>query len=208
MSFNFVRAGVLSDNELQKIAQETQSYKDKASKAGLMAKSGKESYYSADTRLSDIYFPKVLDAPRTYNIIQSLIIEEYAGSDLNIGNISEFQYVHYPVGGLFKWHSDIINRPDDEGRVRGLTFSLNLSEETNYTGGELQLKINKENIVTLGKKRGSYLIFPSFMVHQVTMVESGVREAIVVWTKLTYQEIKTVKRKHADYVRNNVLQQS
>lgn len=208
MSFNFIKSGVLSESELQKIAQETQSYKDKKGKAGLMGKNGKESYYKEDTRLSDIYFPKLADAPRTYNIIQSLIIEEYAGSDLNIGNISEFQYVHYPVGGKFTWHSDIINRPDAEGRVRGLTFSLNLSEETDYTGGELQLKINKEKTVTLGKKRGSYLIFPSFMVHQVTVVESGVREAIVVWTKLTYQEIKIVKRKYADYVRNNVLQQS
>lgn len=206
MSFNFVKSGILGERDLEKIIAETQKYKDSTVKAGLSRTGGGGSmYYNEDSRLSDIFFPKIIDAPRTYNLIQSLIIEEYAGSNLDIGNISEFQYVHYPVGGMFKWHQDIIHKPDKDGRVRGLTFSLNISEESDYEGGELQLKIDKNKTISLGKKKGSYLIFPSFMTHQVTKVESGNREAIVVWTKLTYDEIKDVKRRYADHIRNNVL---
>lgn len=207
MSFNFIKIGVLSERELSYIVKEKEKYKNKTGKAGLVSLNGKDkSHYNETRRISDTYFPKIAEAPNTFNTIQSLVIQEYAETNLYVGDIPEIQYVRYPVGGLFDWHYDIIRKPDVNGRVRGLTLSLNITEETDYVGGNLLVEVSKGNVVTLGRKKGSYIIFPAFLKHKAETVESGTREAIVVWTKLTFDEINTIKKQHENNSRNNLLQ--
>lgn len=208
MAFDFVKTGILSERELNNVIQEKEKYKDKAIKAGLAQNDGKETYYDENVRVSNIYFPKPSAAPKTYNILQSLIIQEYAGSNLSVDNLSEFQYVTYPIGGKFKWHSDIINQPDKENRVRGLTFSINISDSDEYEGGNLHVKLYRNKTILLGRQKGSYIIFPSFLLHKVDEIVSGTREALVVWTKLTYKEIEKMKKEYENNVRNNLLQLS
>ena len=62
---------------------------------------------------------------------------------------------------------------------RKLSFSLQLSNEDDYEGGELQF-LSDENISYYApKKRGTLVIFDSRSRHRVTKVRSGVRRSLV-----------------------------
>ncbi|MFN8671964.1 MAG: 2OG-Fe(II) oxygenase [Candidatus Sericytochromatia bacterium] len=81
----------------------------------------------------------------------------------------------YDVGRSFNWHTDIGNR---ELSIRKLTLVVFLSKKEDYTGGELQWwgvddKINQE--------QGSIVVFPSYMMHYVPPITSGVRYSLACW---------------------------
>lgn len=187
---NYIKTGCILPSEFKKIEKEMQMYRMKAAESGL-SNSHKSGYIDNSVRKSLTYFPNPLEARHTHNLIQSLIIQEYAGSGLDVSNVSEVQYVRYEVGGKFTWHSDDLraNRPDQ--RRRGLTFSINMSPANNYTGGELRLRCNGDEM-QLSRKQGSYIVFPSQLKHQVDEVTMGVREAIVMWVYLTDEEKLTL----------------
>lgn len=60
---------------------------------------------------------------------------------------------------------------------RKISASLLLNDESEYEGGDL---IILDEVVKT-KKRGSIIVFPSFMTHQVTPVTQGVRYSAVCW---------------------------
>jgi 2OG-Fe(II) oxygenase superfamily len=193
---DFIRTGKLSDREICVVLKEAEKYKKDAFTAtlgGLNEKRELISYTNEDIRKSSIYFPAPQEANRTYNIIQSLIIQEYAGKKLDVAQISEIQFVHYPLGGKFDWHQDIIGMRPGEVKTRGLTFSMNLSDSDEYEGGNLTIKISEDKTMNLGREKGSWLVFPSFIRHRVDEVTKGSRNAIVVWSHLTIPEIDSMK---------------
>ena len=49
-----------------------------------------------------------------------------------------------------------------------------------YEGGELQL-MNSANPITIQKKKGHIVVFPSYMLHKVTPVTVGKRKSLVIW---------------------------
>jgi len=193
---DYVKSGRLSARELSTVLKEAETYKKNtfaASLGGLNEKRELVSYTNEDIRKSDIYFPATQEARKTFNIIQSLIIQEYAGKKLDVAHISEVQFVRYPLGGKFDWHQDIIGLRPGEVKTRGLTFSMNLSDSDEYEGGNLTLKLPEEKIMSLGREKGSWIVFPSFIRHRVDEVTRGSREAIVVWSHLTMPEIQSMK---------------
>lgn len=193
---DYVKFGKLSDKELSTVLKESEKYKKNAFAASLGAVNKKKElvkYKDENFRKSNIYFPAPQEAHRTFNIIQSLIIQEFAGKKLDVAHISEVQFVHYPLGGKFDWHQDILGMRPGETKTRGLTFSMNLSDPNEYDGGNLTLKLPEEKIVNLGRERGSWIVFPSFIRHRVDEVTRGSREAIVVWSHLTMPEIQSMK---------------
>jgi len=193
---DYIRYGKLSGRELSVVLKEAENYKKNtftASLGGLNEKKELVSYTNEDVRKSDIYFPAPQEARRTFNVIQSLIIQEYAGKKLDVAQISEVQFVHYPIGGKFDWHQDIIGLRPGETKTRGLTFSMNLSDTDEYDGGNLTLKLTEDKTMSLGREKGSWIVFPSFIRHRVDEVTRGSREAIVVWSHLTMPEIHSMK---------------
>lgn len=193
---DFIRTGKLSDRELSIVLKEAEKYRKNAFTSGLsrVDKDNKKiDYEDENIRKSDVYFPQSQEARRTFNILQSLIIQEYAGKKLDVAQISEVQFVHYPLGGKFNWHHDIIKIGREDGKTRGLTFSMNLSDSSEYDGGNLTLKVSKEKTMSLGRERGSWIIFPSFVLHNVDEITRGSRDAIVVWSYLTKQEIQSMR---------------
>lgn len=193
---DYIKTGKLSNRELSIVLREAEKYK-KGTYTASLAHMGKDkklkSYVDESIRKSDIYFPSTQEAKGTFNIIQSLIIQEYAGKKLDVTQISEIQFVHYPVGGKFNWHSDIIGVKPGETKTRGLTFSMNLSDSNEYDGGNLMLKVSEDKMINLSREKGSWIIFPSFIRHAVDEVTRGSREAIVVWSHLTREEVKSMR---------------
>jgi PKHD-type hydroxylase len=64
--------------------------------------------------------------------------------------------------------------------IRKLTFSIQLSDENSYTGGDLILYAGNTPTV-LPRTRGVVSFFPSWTLHEVTPITSGVRNSLVGW---------------------------
>lgn len=196
---DLVKAGCLSSYELNKILKEWGKYRERTVLAGIYNdKTG--GHYNSDFRSGRIYFSKYSETPYTFRILQSLIIESYAGLKFDFTNVSSVQYARYDKGDKFNWHRDPIetdiNRPQ-----RSFTMSLNITDGNEYEGGELLIK-HDGKVLTLGREAGSYIIFPAFLRHQACEVLSGTREAIVVWTQSSHSELDLLRdnyKKHYIY---------
>jgi hypothetical protein len=78
----------------------------------------------------------------------------------------------------YDWHLDLTSDPSLP--CRKLTVVLMLSSPDDYKGGDLEILINNAPTV-LERKKGRLYVFPSFMLHRVTPVVSGVRKTLVSW---------------------------
>ena len=67
-----------------------------------------------------------------------------------------------------------------EGLQRKVSFSVGLSEDY-YEGGDLELMISRDLQHSFKLSRGDIVAFPSFVLHRVTPVTSGLRNALVGW---------------------------
>lgn len=113
------------------------------------------------------------------------------------------QYGIYGVGDHYDWHTDYcldntaqisINNTHgfNEDRanslryltseyVRKLSFSLQLSEEAEYEGGELEVTDSENKKHTISQRLGTIVFFDSRVVHRVKPVTQGERRSIVGW---------------------------
>jgi PKHD-type hydroxylase len=64
---------------------------------------------------------------------------------------------------------------------RKLSVVVQLSDPSEYEGGELQIWTDAVEPVTVEKSKGTVIIFPSFLLHQVTPVTKGTRRTLVLW---------------------------
>jgi PKHD-type hydroxylase len=83
----------------------------------------------------------------------------------------------YVEGDFFDWHLDF---GPGESSKRKLSMTIQLSDPSEYEGGDLQFMIN-QNIVSASREKGIIVIFPSFILHRVTPITKGTRQSIVGW---------------------------
>ncbi len=98
------------------------------------------------------------------------------------------QYAKYEPGGKHEFHMDL---PLDGKEVqhnllehlRKLTVILLLGEPgVDFEGGNFQINHFSEQFPwETNMKKGSVIMFPSFLLHRVAPVLSGVRESIAIW---------------------------
>ena len=119
-------------------------------------------------------------------VAQSLNNQFY---NFNLNGYDSFQYTVYDSKeeGKYVWHMDTVMDGDvgtmQSQETRKLSLILLLSDpDIDFTGGELQLNLGREDIAkTVEMPRGRIVAFPSWMIHQVKPVLSGIRKSIVVW---------------------------
>ncbi|NEQ35296.1 MAG: 2OG-Fe(II) oxygenase [Okeania sp. SIO3I5] len=78
---------------------------------------------------------------------------------------------------------DHYNKHIDNGEIhyyRKISISVQLSDPQNYEGSELKLYTQRETD-KLPKARGTMVLFPSFILHEVTPIIKGKRWALVCW---------------------------
>lgn len=91
--------------------------------------------------------------------------------------LENLQYTKYiEKGDKYGNHIDLMHN----NLCRKLSFSLQLDDGDSYTGSDLLIHHGTYPIVG-NRKKGSINFFPSFMLHQVTPLESGERNALVGW---------------------------
>jgi len=92
--------------------------------------------------------------------------------------IDSIQYTEYPEGGgHYDWHVDI-----GPGSInhRKISIVTQLSDPSEYEGGELEIWCGGQ-FRQIPKIKGCTVLFPSFLLHRVTPVTSGVRRSMVFW---------------------------
>ena len=131
-------------------------------------------------RTSDIFWlPKTDEYFSIYEIFHKII------ADINskvykfrISSISnDIQYTVYrgDEQGHYDWHLDM----GPSHSTRKLSLVMQLSDPSEYEGGELQINTGAIDIVK--KQKGSIVIFPSYLLHRVTPVTKGIRKTLVLW---------------------------
>jgi PKHD-type hydroxylase len=97
------------------------------------------------------------------------------------GFVEDFQYTVYngEDESHYDWHIDMMACKDGSS-PRKLSLILQLSDATEYEGGELQLKDSSDH-TAVERKKGHLIAFPSYLLHRVTPVTKGIRRSLVVW---------------------------
>lgn len=89
-------------------------------------------------------------------------------------------YVIYPEdGGHLDWHMDVgafgVNK-------RKIATTVQLSDPTEYDGGEFEIWFGGEQSVVVPREKGDVICFPAFCMHRVRPIKRGRRKALVFWT--------------------------
>jgi len=97
----------------------------------------------------------------------------------NLGIISfpkdDCVIIKYEKGSYFKKHID-----GNSNSKRRLTIMIQLSDESDYEGGELVTYTNNVPSIS-SKKLGNVIVIDSLKLHEVLELRSGVRYSLVVW---------------------------
>ena len=90
------------------------------------------------------------------------------------------QYTEYLAedNGHYTWHQDI---GPGMASLRKVSLTVQLSEPTEYEGGDLEISQGGTSIIKTERGAGVVMIFPSYMMHRVTPVTKGKRRSFVLW---------------------------
>jgi len=98
--------------------------------------------------------------------------------EFDLDYIETLQYTEYnQVGHRYKAHLDVAN---NFIHYRKLSFTVQLDDPNSYEGGDFVVFTSETPQHTL-KSQGSLIIFPSFILHEVTPIENGSRSSLVGW---------------------------
>ena len=136
----------------------------------------------SNVRRSEIYW--IQNNPN----IKSFLMEQFSQVNrqcfgFDIKDIFDIQYSEYDAKykGHYDWHLDISEDGTNHFYERKLSLSIQLSDYSEYKGGNLEIKN-----VELGmesKQKGTIIVFPSNKLHRVTPVTDGTRRALVAWVE-------------------------
>ncbi|UTW58757.1 2OG-Fe(II) oxygenase [Kordiimonas sp. SCSIO 12603] len=111
------------------------------------------------------------------------INRDYFSFDLT-GFDEGFQFLRYharsadQIGDFYDWHIDIGS--SGHSITRKLSMVIQLSSPDDYSGGTLEINING-NPHSAPLDQGTLIAFPSFSLHRVCPVKSGIRQSLAVW---------------------------
>ena len=104
------------------------------------------------------------------------------------------QFTKYKLNQYYDWHSDSWPKPYqkeglENGKIRKLSMTCQLTDGSEYTGGELEFDFRnldpdkKPNIRKCKEilPKGSLVVFPGFVWHRVCPVKKGSRHSLVIW---------------------------
>jgi PKHD-type hydroxylase len=106
---------------------------------------------------------------------------QYAGWNFILDSSELVQFGCYEVGSFYKEHRDMDHKIYGN---RKLSISIQLTDGDRYDGGEFLLKNFYGGELEMPKElrnKGSIIVFPSILLHQVTKVRAGTRHSLVQW---------------------------
>jgi PKHD-type hydroxylase len=144
-------------------------------------------------RKSDVVW---MDAAWIYKEIHPYIETANAEAGWNFDwDFSEAcQFTIYEKNQYYGWHYDSAPEPYDDpnnlnrhGKIRKLSVTISLSDESDYEGGDFEFDFrnndgekNQSSVCKEIRPKGSIVVFPSFVRHRVKPVTSGTRYSLVI----------------------------
>ena len=141
-----------------------------------------------------------LNEPWIYKEVQPYIRQanKNAGWNFEWDRSEVCQFTKYKLNQYYDWHNDGWKKPydkpntPDHGKIRKLSMTLQLTDGSEYEGGELEFDFRnydphaRDESKHLKKAKeilpkGSIVVFPSFVWHRVKPVTKGVRYSLVMW---------------------------
>ena len=121
-----------------------------------------------------------------------------AGWNFDWDRSESCQFTKYKLNQYYDWHCDSWDKPYDKpdtpehGKIRKLSMTCQLTDGSEYQGGELEFDFrnydpylrNKKTHIVQAKEilpKGSIVVFPSFVWHRVKPVTKGTRYSLVMW---------------------------
>lgn len=168
-----------TDLEIQQIINVCESRPSKDGEVGVSTETNDVDSKVRRSKISWLDFQQ--DSAWIYDKIAYIVRNlngQYYKFDIH-GFVEDMQYTVYDSSnqGHYDWHRDIGNR---QSAPRKLSFVLQLSDPGSYEGGDLEIFSSLEP-QKIKKQKGFAVMFPSYVLHRVTPVTSGVRRTLVVW---------------------------
>jgi len=100
----------------------------------------------------------------------------------DVTNVGDIQYTEYDEAdeGHYDWHHDI-NWSQDKAYDRKLSITVQLTDGSEYEGGQFEFSEVANPDPGASKKLGTVLVFPSYLKHRVAPVTKGKRISLVGW---------------------------
>lgn len=81
---------------------------------------------------------------------------------------------------------NITSNPKMIGKIRKLSVTISLNDPSEYDGGDLQFDLgphrtDRYHTCTEIRPKGSVIVFPSHLYHQITPITRGTRYSLVCW---------------------------
>ena len=164
---------VFADAEIDKILQSVGPLEDATIYNGA-------SDISANDRNSKIdWIPAGSDTDWIYNRISEAVFNlNNSYFQFDIDSIESIQYTEYDVSYNGKFDTHVDDGPEPS---RKLSFTLQLSDPSEYEGCEVELFRFSTEGITLPKQKGTISVFPSFALHRVNPITRGNRKCLVGW---------------------------
>ena len=135
-----------------------------------------------------------LNEPWIYKEVQPYIHEANKKANWNFqwDESEHCQFTKYKLNQYYDWHCDSFHEPDMNGKIRKLSMTCQLTDGSEYEGGELEFDFRnyEPNMRDESKHKiqckeilpkGSIIVFPSFLWHRVKPVTKGIRYSLVMW---------------------------
>ena len=169
VSSPLVFTGIFSPEECQRILELSQT---RGQRQGTMM------YARPNVRKSTIAWIDIADDScwlyeKVWNTFQA--VNRWFKFDL-LGLVDQIQFAKYVVGDGFGWHLDA---GGGQTSTRKLSMSVQLCDGDEYAGGELEFCACPQ--IEPRRRRGTIVVFPSFLAHQVTPITYGTRCSLVAW---------------------------
>ena len=132
-----------------------------------------------------------IDDQWIYNVIHPYIHEanKQAGWNFQCDWSEPCQFTKYNLNQYYDWHCD--SGIKEKKKIRKISVTCQLNDPCEYEGGDLefdqrnyrpdQRDPDKHVFKCNNLKKGSVVVFPSYMWHRVKPVTKGVRYSLVIW---------------------------
>lgn len=120
-----------------------------------------------------------------YGHIENIFKRANSSFSFDLNYFHELQFTEYEASyaGHYGWHEDLKWIPENDSNIqRKLSMVIQLSDPSEYQGGNLELEIPHQSPDVFRLKQiGTAIVFPSFVKHRVTPVTQGKRYSLVTW---------------------------
>jgi PKHD-type hydroxylase len=98
-------------------------------------------------------------------------------------NIGRPRFNLYKDGGYYGKHADSAFMGSNPEIRTDLSMTLFLSDPDDYVGGELRLEFTSGAVMELREPKGTVVVYPSGVMHEVLPVTEGERIGFVAWVE-------------------------